>query len=82
MRLIVAHQGIQVKIELSPLLRGTVLEPVLMSVCNKVEDEFSFAEIPVVSLEDLYAGEICATLDRQHPRDLFDVQILLDASKL
>ncbi len=77
MRLIVAHHGIQIKIELSPVQRGTVFEPVLMSVCNKVEDEFGFAEISVVSLEDLYAGKICAALDRQHPRDLFDVQILL-----
>lgn len=78
MRLIVAHHGIQIKIELSPVLRGTVFEPILMSVCNKVEDEFGFAEISVVSLEDLYAGKICAALDRQHPRDLFDVQILLE----
>ena len=78
MRLIVAYQGIQIKIELSPVLRGTVFEPVLMNVCSKVEDEFGFAEIPVVSLEDLYAGKICATLDRQHPRDLFDIQILLE----
>ena len=78
MRLIVSHQGTHIKIELSPVLRGTVNEPVLMSVCEKVEDEFGFAEVPVVSLEDLYAGKICAALDRQHPRDLFDVKILLE----
>lgn len=29
-----------------------------------------------MSLEDLYGGKICAALDRQHPRDLFDVKIL------
>jgi hypothetical protein len=33
-------------------------------------------EIPVVSLEDLYGGKLCAVLDRQHPRDLFDVMQL------
>jgi len=27
----------------------------------------------VVSLPDLYGGKLCAALDRQHPRDLFDV---------
>jgi hypothetical protein len=32
----------------------------------------------VVSFADLYAGKICAALDRQHPRDLFDVKLLLD----
>lgn len=78
MRLIVSHEGTQIKIELSPVLRGTVYKPILMSVCEKVEDEFGFAEVPVVSLEDLYAGKICAALDRQHPRDLFDVKILLE----
>jgi hypothetical protein len=32
----------------------------------------------VASLPDLYAGKLCAALDRQHPRDLFDVKFLLD----
>lgn len=31
----------------------------------------------VVSLADLYGGKICAALDRQHPRDLFDVLNML-----
>ncbi len=33
-------------------------------------------EIPVVSLEDMYGGKLVAAMDRQHPRDLFDVQQL------
>jgi len=32
----------------------------------------------VVSFEDLYAGKICAALDRQHPRDLFDIKVLFE----
>ena len=39
-----------------------------------VEDAFGYAEIQVVSLADLYAGKFVAALDRQHPRDLFDVR--------
>ena len=35
-------------------------------------------EIPIVSLGQLYGGKICAALDRQHPRDLFDIKLLLD----
>ena len=31
----------------------------------------------VVSFADLYAGKVVAALDRQHPRDLFDVRDLL-----
>lgn len=60
-----------------PVLRGTVYDPVVMSVVSAVEDTFGFAEMQVVSFADLYAGKIVAALDRQHPRDLFDVRDLL-----
>lgn len=36
----------------------------------------------MVSLPDLYGGKICAALDRQHPRDLFDVKLLLNQGSL
>lgn len=49
-----------------------------MEVCETVEREFGYAEIQVASLPDLYAGKIAAALDRQHPRDLFDVKFLLE----
>ena len=42
-----------------------------------VEATFGFAETRLVSFADLYAGKIVAALDRQHPRDLFDVRDLL-----
>jgi hypothetical protein len=32
----------------------------------------------IVSFADLYAGKMVAALDRQHPRDFFDVRLLLD----
>jgi len=34
-------------------------------------------ECRTLSENELYAGKICAALDRQHPRDLFDIFILL-----
>lgn len=37
-----------------------------------------FASVPVASIADLYGGKLCAALDRQHPRDLFDVKLLLE----
>src|SRR3546814_17161238 len=46
---------------LTPLARDTLLADL---------------EIPVVSLEDMYGGKLVAALDRQHPRDLFDVMQL------
>ena len=49
----------------------------LRGVSPAVEAQFGYIEVPVVHLDDLYAGKLCAALDRQHPRDLFDVQLLL-----
>jgi len=78
LRLIISRNGVNIKVELSPVLRGTVFPPEDRIVSEAVEDEFGFVEVPVVSLADLYGGKICAALDRQHPRDLFDVKLLLE----
>ncbi len=78
LRLMVVQGDARIKIELSPVIRGSVFPEVKMSVVKSVEDNFGYAEMAVVSLPDLYAGKICAALDRQHPRDLFDVKFLLD----
>jgi predicted nucleotidyltransferase component of viral defense system len=75
-RLLVSSDGSGIKIEVSPVLRGTVFEPELRRVSPAVEERFGFAEMKVVSLADLYAGKLAAALDRQHPRDLFDVHFL------
>ena len=69
---------VQIKIEVTPVLRGCVYDPVNMTVAQKTEEEFGFAEINVLSFADIYAGKIMAALDRQHPRDLFDVHQLLE----
>lgn len=78
MRIIVNTSEAQIKIEVSPVARGTLHPPVMMDIIESVEDEFGFASIQVVSLPDLYGGKLCAALDRQHPRDLFDVKMLLE----
>jgi hypothetical protein len=76
-KLAVRSDGMQIKIEVTPVLRGCVFDPTLLSIATAVEEQFGFAEIQVVSFADLYAGKIVAALDRQHPRDLFDVRGLL-----
>ena len=43
-----------------------------------MENRFGFAEIQVVAFEDLFAGKLHAALDRQHPRDLYDVKLLYE----
>ena len=76
-KLEVRFEGVQILIEVTPVIRGTVYQPETRRVSPSVEEEFGFAEIQVVSFADLYAGKIVAALDRQHPRDLFDVGHLL-----
>jgi predicted nucleotidyltransferase component of viral defense system len=76
--LMVGGAGTQVKIEVNPVLRGT-LHPVReMQVHASVSKEFGFAEAKVLAFDDVYAGKLVAALDRQHPRDLFDVKLLLE----
>jgi predicted nucleotidyltransferase component of viral defense system len=76
-KLFVEEDGVRIKVEVTPVLRGCVYDPQKRSVSPAVEDQFGFAEIQVVSFADLYAGKLVAALDRQHPRDLFDVRDLL-----
>ena len=78
-RLTVSNQEAQIKIETSPVLRGTVHQTNILQVTPKVEELFGYVETQTLSFEDLYAGKLCAALDRQHPRDLFDVKGLLES---
>lgn len=82
LRILVRRGRSQVKVEVSPVLRGTVHPPQWLDLVEAVEDEYGFASVQVVSLPDLYGGKLCAALDRQHPRDLFDVKLLLDQGGL
>jgi Nucleotidyl transferase AbiEii toxin, Type IV TA system len=76
-KIIVRGERVNIKIEVTTVLRGCVFEPEIKSVSNAVQDQFGFAEMSVVSFPDLYAGKLVAALDRQHPRDLFDAGGLL-----
>lgn len=77
-RVLVSRGGVEVKIETSPVSRGVVNDPEPKIVSPAVEDRFGFAEMQVVSFEDLFAGKLHAALDRQHPRDLYDVKMLYE----
>jgi predicted nucleotidyltransferase component of viral defense system len=69
----------QIKIEVNTTTRGNILPVRLMQISESVQNEFhKFAAIKVVSHAELFGGKICAALDRQHPRDLFDVHLLLE----
>ena len=76
-RLLVRRGSVQVKIEVNFVMRGTVRPVRQTSLTPSARDVLmADLEIPVVSLEDMYGGKLVAALDRQHPRDLFDVMQL------
>jgi len=81
--LIVAREGVTVKIEPNLVLRGSVYPPEIKTLSKKAQDLFELSlQGRTLSSYDLYAGKICAALDRQHPRDLFDVHLLLKSDGL
>jgi hypothetical protein len=82
LRVVVTEPDAQVAIELSPVMRGCIHEPMQLDVHAAVQREFGFASMAVLQPPDLYGGKICAALDRQHPRDLFDIKLLLDSNGL
>ncbi|NQW78341.1 MAG: nucleotidyl transferase AbiEii/AbiGii toxin family protein [Chitinophagaceae bacterium] len=77
-KLLVSHNDAMIKIEVSQIVRGildTVTEKIL---CKKAQEKFdTFCSINVVPKGQLYGGKVCAAMDRQHPRDIFDVKQLL-----
>lgn len=68
-----------VMIEVNTVIRGNVWPLRELTLAPSAQKEFNtFVAAPVISDAELYGGKLCAALDRQHPRDLFDVQQLLD----
>jgi predicted nucleotidyltransferase component of viral defense system len=78
-KLQVSSSGIDIKVEVNLVNRGTLAEPQNMPLCEKAQTTFeAFCVMPVVPSGQLFGGKIVAALDRQHPRDLFDVKYLLN----
>ena len=80
-KLFVESNNAQIKIEVNTTTRGHLHPVRLLQVNETVQERFKkFAAIQVVSNAELFGGKICAALDRQHPRDLFDVFLLFQES--
>ena len=74
---------VAIKIEPNYILRGTVYPVRETYVCDEMT-RLSGCEayMNVLSFAELYGGKICAALDRQHPRDLFDIDRFYDGHSL
>jgi len=76
-RLMVRSGAAEVKVEINTVMRGTVHRVRRASLTPLARDTLlADIEIPVLASEDVYGGKLVAALDRQHPRDLFDVMEL------
>lgn len=63
LKLLVARQGVQVKIEVSPVLRGSLFKPVAMDISKTIGMEFPYTRMKLLHQNELYAGKICAAID-------------------
>ncbi|MCA6070392.1 MAG: nucleotidyl transferase AbiEii/AbiGii toxin family protein [Endomicrobium sp.] len=68
----------EIKIETNYNARGCIYEPVFMPINHKIVEGYGvFLDFRILSVAELYGGKIHAAINRQHPRDLFDIKILL-----
>jgi len=75
--LLIRRGDATIKVEPNPVLRGSVFPTETKVLCQKARDLFELSfEARTLSYEDLHGGKACAALDRQHPRDLFDINML------
>lgn len=78
-KLQVTENDVLIKLEVNMVGRGLIDEQEKMPLCGLAQEQFdAFCAMPVVAMSQLYGGKLCAALDRQHPRDLFDIKLLLD----
>ncbi|MEK6543070.1 MAG: nucleotidyl transferase AbiEii/AbiGii toxin family protein [Elusimicrobiota bacterium] len=69
----------EIKIEPNFVIRGAVYPAIERDLCPAAQERFAIAvRIKTLSTAEIYGGKLCAALDRQHPRDLFDVKVLLE----
>lgn len=78
-KLLVADQASQIKVEVNFVFRGTLLSVTRRALVSSARDLFTTGmELPVLAISELYGSKLVAALDRQHPRDWFDVAAMMD----
>ena len=77
--LVIETPQASVTVEVNHVLRGTVFPCKIWDLCTAAREQFKAdVQNKILALADLFGGKICAALDRQHPRDLFDIKLLLE----
>lgn len=77
-KLYIEDQSSIIKVEPNSLLRGTIFSCAKVNTHPFVKKEFGFeAKVNLIDSREIYAGKFCAAIDRQHPRDFFDVREIM-----
>ncbi|WP_431259262.1 nucleotidyl transferase AbiEii/AbiGii toxin family protein [Roseateles chitinivorans] len=73
-RLLAARRTTRVKVEANAVFRGTLLPIRILPLTATAAEVFDRdLAVPALAVEELYGSKLVAAMDRQHPRDLFDV---------
>lgn len=73
----------QVKIEVNYVFRGTVLPVETRRLGSEARRMFTTElSVPMLAEAELYGSKLVAAMDRQHPRDFFDVRCLFERGGL
>lgn len=78
-KLIIDGNGVRVKVEVNFVFRGSVLPVVQRPLISTAQDVFTTdITLPVLDTAELYGSKLVAAMDRQHPRDMFDVSKMIE----
>jgi predicted nucleotidyltransferase component of viral defense system len=79
LKLLCTRENSTVKVEVNQINRGLIVDTCIKLLCTRAEEEFDkFCEVKTVSVGQLWGGKLNAAMERQHPRDIFDVKSMLN----
>ena len=82
-KVLVQRGNNQVKLEVNFVFRGTVLPTQERNLADTAREQFTTnLSLPLLADSELYGSKLVAALDRQHPRDFFDVHGLFQSTGL
>jgi hypothetical protein len=78
-KMLVEGRDTQVKVEVNFVFRGALHPAVSATLSRAAQDLFTTTvTVPVLATCELYGSKLVAAMDRQHPRDLFDVHRMFE----
>jgi len=83
LKLFIERNRTRVKVEVNHVFRGTILPVEPRPLTLEAQDTFfTDIEIPLLHPDELYGSKLVAAMDRQHPRDIFDILKLYEEDGL